>query len=259
MHVAGSQCCTESTNPSSVVSQEECQQRCVHSTECLVWVLQPSSGNCWLGKPARNGHVPVPASDRIAGVHESLWNPRSPSPTTLELLQSLHPRGLGVLLGVGSGEFAKALLTQWDGGVYLVDPYIRLWEGYDNSSSMNDRNHQLVYERLRVELHQEFDNRFVFIRDFPYTLAEWWKAKPMPSPSFIYIDHNQTAAAMLRDIQIWWNVLAPGGLIAGSFTADEAQAVVRSYFTGLLNVWYSEHYSAPMLTWKCIKPLILSA
>lgn len=204
-----------------------------------LWVFQPSTGHCWLGKS--DLFIPVPALDRIAGSipkHEI---------DLFELLTDMHPHGLGVLLGVGKGNFAKELLSKWNGGVYLVDPYIYTIP----SNSADDINQQLIYENLRRELHMQFENRFVNVRDFSYSLRPIWTEKKMPNPSFIYIDNNHNVT---NDILTWWDILAPGGIIAGTQYIKHSRAVdyvFKTKFKLPLNIIPTIQNG----TWFAIKPL----
>merc|ERR1719401_786053 len=81
-------------------------------------------------------------------------------------LETRQPRGLGVVLGVGRGEFALRLLRDWASaqGVYLVDPYIHIWQGYDDAANLQDREHQLVFEDVRNRL-ASFEGRYVLARE----------------------------------------------------------------------------------------------
>ena len=74
------------------------------------------------------------------------------------------PRGLGasglnslrdipnskVILGVGRGDFALRLLRDWSSahGLYLVDPFIHQWRGYNDPANLQDNEHQMVFEEL---------------------------------------------------------------------------------------------------------------
>ncbi|KAF4703143.1 hypothetical protein FOZ63_026105 [Perkinsus olseni] len=74
-------------------------------------------------------------------------------------------------------------------GVYLVDPYIHVWKGYDDpDNNLNDRDHQLRFEQLRNDLHYSPsipDWKYAFMRDFSFSLAPWWQTKDLPRPTFM--------------------------------------------------------------------------
>lgn len=145
-------------------------------------------------------------------------------------LEARQPRGLGVVLGIGRGDFALRLMADWGSaqGLYLVDPFIHIWRGYDDPSNLNDRDHQVVFEELRNRL-APFEGRHVLVRDFSHSFAEVYRGggqTPGP-PTFIYIDANHAEQAVSRDLELWWPLLAPGGILAGSTYSDDAEGRVR--------------------------------
>jgi hypothetical protein len=145
-------------------------------------------------------------------------------------LESVQPRGLGVVLGVGRGEFALRLLSDWASaqGLYLVDPFIHIWRGYDDPSNLSDRDHQVIFEELRNRL-APFEGRHVLVRDFSHSFAEvYQRGGNTPGlPSFVYIDANHAEAAVSRDLELWWPLLASGGILAGSTYTDDAEGRIR--------------------------------
>lgn len=146
-------------------------------------------------------------------------------------LQSRQPRGgLGVVVGVGRGDFVLRLLSDWSTaqGVYLVDPYIHIWRGYDDPANLPDREQQLIFEDLRNQL-QQHEGRYVLVRDFSHSFAEtYYRGGQTPGPpTFVYVDANHAEEAVGRDVELWWQLLASGGVLAGSTYADDDGAHVR--------------------------------
>ena len=83
-----------------------------------------------------------------------------------EFVNRRYPNKVGVILGVGKGAFATRLLEAWKSTfMYLVDPYIHIWKGYEEKGNVDDKTHQLIFENLRSEL-LRFEGKFTFIRDF---------------------------------------------------------------------------------------------
>lgn len=147
-----------------------------------------------------------------------------------QLLQAQMPRGLGVLLGVGRGDFAIRLLRDWSSahGLYLVDPFIHQWRGYDDPANLQDNEHQMVFEDLRNRL-EPYEGRYVLVRDFSYSFAEVYrKAEQTPGvATFIYIDANHAEEEVTRDLELWWPILASGGLMSGSTYMDDAARKIQ--------------------------------
>ncbi|KAF4658645.1 hypothetical protein FOZ61_005484 [Perkinsus olseni] len=210
-HVEGSACCNAEVNDSPT-TVDGCCWRCIDSRGCEGWVWQPSTGKCWLvqglGKewyednveaPRAVSLVMMPSPDRVCGLANATLPPLPSSffpvlinnSSVIDFLNHQQPNGLGVVLGVGEGHFVKKLLTEWkdSAGVYLVDPYIHIWKGYDDpDNNLSDRDHQLRFEQLRNDLHYSPsipDWKYAFMRDFSFSLAPWWQTKDLPRPTFI--------------------------------------------------------------------------
>jgi hypothetical protein len=139
-----------------------------------------------------------------------------------QLMMQVAPNGLGILLGVGRGDLALRLLRDWrtSPGLYLVDPYIHIWKGYDDPNNLSDKEHQLIYENLRNALaDQGFEGRHLLVRDFSHSFASTFKqdtGPQQPPPSLVFVDANHAYDAVTRDLEAWWPLLPTGGLLAGS-------------------------------------------
>ena len=249
-HVSGSNCCTSQIDPSPA-TVHECCSRCSNNQDCDGWIWQPSSNKCWLVGARGDALVPFPTQDKVSGVIPRN-RPSTRKPFTFQrtltndtdiilrdrlelpaLLNQQQPSGLGIILGVGEGSFALHLLENWPGGgLYLCDPYVHMTKGYENDpSNLSDRDHQLVYERLRSEIYQRgYEQRHTFMRDFSYSFAKLWISKRLAQPNFVYIDNNHSYLSVKRDLEDWWPILAPSGLIAGSSYTGETKRAVDEFF-----------------------------
>mmetsp|Transcript_74155 Transcript_74155/g.188148 ORF Transcript_74155/g.188148 Transcript_74155/m.188148 type:complete len:352 (+) Transcript_74155:87-1142(+) len=170
-------------------------------------------------------------------------------------LQARQPRGLGVVLGVGRGEFALRLLSEWSAaqGVYLVDPFIHIWRGYDDPANLQDREHQMIFEDLRNRL-VSFEGRYVLVRDFSHSFAETYHRGGQTSgpPTFVYLDANPAEEAVSRDIELWWQLLASGGILAGGSYSSVRTSVDRFGARHGQQV-YLTHDDTPQ-SWFLLKP-----
>uniref|UniRef100_A0A0G4FVJ7 Uncharacterized protein n=1 Tax=Chromera velia CCMP2878 TaxID=1169474 RepID=A0A0G4FVJ7_9ALVE len=130
------------------------------------------------------------------------------------------PHGVGVMGGVGRGEIAERILEDWktSPGLYLVDPYIHIWKGYDDAANLSDKDHQLVFEGLRERLQKRFEGRFVFVRDFSHSFAaRVQKEDPnFPPVALVFVDANRAKEAVSRDLESWWPLIGAGGVLAGA-------------------------------------------
>ncbi|KAF4691247.1 hypothetical protein FOZ60_015925 [Perkinsus olseni] len=204
-HVEGSACCNAEVDDSPT-TVDGCCWRCIDSRGCEGWVWQPSTGKCWLVQGLgtewyedKTGSVVVvgtvyPHVDygtsrnwslaAMPGLADATLPPRpssfSPVPinnsSVIDFLNHQQPNGLGAVSTAPSG-------------VYLVDPYIHVWKGYDDpDNNVNDRDHQLRFEQLRNDLHYSPsipDWKYAFMRDFSFSLAPWWQTKDLPRPTFM--------------------------------------------------------------------------
>jgi len=116
------------------------------------------------------------------------------------------------------------LLKEWktSPGLFLVDPYIHIWRGYDDPDNLSDKEHQLIYEDLRNRL-APYDGRHVFARDFSYSFAKKFAQDPTsPAPAFVYVDANHAHEAVTKDLESWWPLVGQGGVIAGGTYINRA-------------------------------------
>ena len=259
-HLEGSACCASHVDSTPTSDFNECLSRCARNSSCTANVFQPSTGLCWIGYDNQNtsGLVTIPALDRISAIsnYARIGNALLQSRfDTGHFLNWYQPGGLGVILGVGTGEFATSVLEKWDGGLYLVDPYIHIWKGYDDPSNVDDKTHQLIYESLRTQLHSRFEHKHVMVRDFSSSFANLWKEKTIPNPTFVYIDNNHSSDAVKRDIELWWNLLSPGGIMAGNmYLNDGVRGAVEEKLAGNHTVHISQNpYEEP--NWFVFKSL----
>jgi hypothetical protein len=154
-------------------------------------------------------------------------------------LSQRYPGTLGIIIGVGRGEFVEKLLSQWMnvGGLYLVDPYIHLWRGYDDPSNVDDKTHQLIFENLRSRL-VPYAGKHAFIRDFSFEFSKTYIKSNQPSPAVVWIDANHSYKAVKRDINDWYPIVAAGGFIGGTeYGSKQFEGVKRAVdeFVALTN------------------------
>merc|ERR1719387_3145386 len=123
--------------------------------------------------PDLGPQIDSPAPGRPAGLDS--WKDLS------AWLDVVHPRGLGVMLGVGYAHAAIHFFQHWrDCGFYLVDPYIRQLRSSGRSPEWawddprTDRDLQIMLEYARNDLH-EFRDRFSLMRTFSWAFVEFYR------------------------------------------------------------------------------------
>merc|ERR1712194_131919 len=147
--------------------------------------------------------------------------------------------------------FARHFLNHWTNGIlYMCDPFIHIFNGYDDTEfNVDDMTHQLNFENLRTALMLDtsIQGRYSMVREFSFSLFRMWVERKYElgqhPPRFVYVDNNPATQAVLRDLRDWWKVLLPGGIIGGSRIQRPSvfEAVVQfSQEVGLKPVLYSE-------------------
>merc|ERR1712216_792502 len=141
--------------------------------------------------------------------------------------------GLGIILGVGPrGSFALELLNEWRSspGLYLCDPFIHIWKGYDEPENLSDKDHQLLFEDLRNRLAM-FEGKYSLVRDFSSSFAVTYKGTPgSPPTSLVYVDTNPSYQNIYRDLEDWFPTLGPNGVIGGpNYQRDSVRQAVQDF------------------------------
>jgi hypothetical protein len=120
------------------------------------------------------------------------------------MLNSQGLCGNGALIGVGNGQYARALLDAWDGiRLYLIDPY----ETGDSAR---------LQEQAVIQC-KPYAQRYRFIRLHHDKAVKLFANGEL---DFVYID------AVSHDLTAWLGKVKHGGLIAGSGYAGEAKQSV---------------------------------
>jgi hypothetical protein len=124
---------------------------------------------------------------------------------------NLHGVTHAVEVGVDQGNFAVSFLRQWRGEkLYLVDPYMPDTEGY----FAHDRewDYQCVLHALGRSA-----ARCRFIRKPSVEAVRCVRRKDVEEHriGFIYIDADHSYGSVRADLEAWWPVLRPGGIMAG--------------------------------------------
>lgn len=115
---------------------------------------------------------------------------------------------IGVEVGSLKGEFAKTILSQWGGKLYMVD----VWGKIPNYDDKNNNHHNLgVYNDCILNT-SEFSDRSFMLR---MNSNEASKLFNDGSLDFVYVDANHSYDGVMSDLNLWFPKVKKGGLISG--------------------------------------------
>jgi hypothetical protein len=184
-------------------------------------------------------------------------------PTRVELPILLNERrlfGCGVEIGVQQGEYSETLLRYWRGmHLISVDPWRQdAPENYVDIANVLQPTHDQFFETTTRRL-ARFGERSTIWR---MTSIEAAPLIPRYSLDFVYIDARHDYAAVMEDLDTWFDKVRPGGIVAGhdyidgSFAAGEfgVKSAVDEFFGRRELPVYSTLMDQPWLTWMVEVP-----
>jgi hypothetical protein len=154
-----------------------------------------------------------------------------------DLADYIAQRGMriGLEIGVEYGKFASSLLT----GVPKLDLYLALdpWGVGEAAADPSDPQRRVVhpaspsgeaiYQSAQERL-APYHDRLISMRMYSFEAVEWFEPESL---DFVYVDAAHDYCNVFRELQQFWPVLRPGGLIAGHdfVTHDEMRALKTAY------------------------------
>lgn len=148
-----------------------------------------------------------------------------------ELVRKLFPRrALIAEVGVQFGRFAEALLRECDPTrLILIDPWKQMTGAYAaDPSNVPDHVQQARYEETAARFADE-THRVEIWRATSAQAAEWVR-KSWTVPRFfnaVYLDADHTAEGIQGDLERWWPLVGPGGVLAGHDYCETPWIAVR--------------------------------
>ena len=133
---------------------------------------------------------------------------KSRIPVITDILKNINAKK-GVEIGVFKGQFTKQLLENWDGTMYMIDPWRALGDEYIDAS--NHKEHTDAYEQTMGNI-QGYENRAFMLRGLGEELVNIFEDNSL---DFVYIDGNHAYDYVVQDMKLWWPKLKKGGLFAG--------------------------------------------
>lgn len=130
----------------------------------------------------------------------------------IDLLKEIgleFPNGKGAEIGTFKGEFAKEILQNWSGTLYMIDVWRPLGEEYLDSS--NHAVHSTAYSETMGTI-SGYEDRGVMVRATSEAAADMFDRESL---DFVYIDANHAYDFVVQDIKLWYPKVKSGGYLWG--------------------------------------------
>ena len=130
----------------------------------------------------------------------------------IDLLKEIgleFPNGKGAEIGTFKGEFAKEILQNWSGTLYMIDVWRPLGEEYLDSS--NHAVHSTVYSETMGTI-SGYEDRGIMVRATSEAAADMFDRESL---DFVYIDANHAYDFVVEDIKLWYPKVKSGGYLCG--------------------------------------------
>jgi cephalosporin hydroxylase len=130
----------------------------------------------------------------------------------IDLLKEIgleFPNGKGAEIGTFKGEFAKEILQNWSGTLYMIDVWRPLGEEYLDAS--NHAIHSTAYSETMNNI-SGYEDRGVMIRATSEVAANMFDRESL---DFVYIDANHAYDFVVQDIKLWYPKVKSGGYLCG--------------------------------------------
>ena len=116
----------------------------------------------------------------------------------------------GVEVGSYKGEYAKEILKNWTGKLFLID----VWKKLDNTDYVDCSNQYDYFDIIKncMTNINGSENRCSMIRSDSVNASDLFKDESL---DFIYIDANHKYEYVKQDLEIWFPKLRKGGVFAG--------------------------------------------
>ena len=140
------------------------------------------------------------------------WAFESEQKALYELARKLPNYSVIVEVGVWEGDFSQQALDGCDPEtLYLVDPWEKNDDATNYTSTVTRTQEELDLICVSVEDRFSRDKRAVIVR----ATSEDAASQLNIAADWVYIDGIHTYQAVLSDLEYWWPVVKPGGMITG--------------------------------------------
>jgi len=119
------------------------------------------------------------------------------------------PYGYGAEIGSFKGEFAKEIIENWGGNLFMVDVWRGLGDEYKDASNHNIHTNAYAEAMKSIE---GYEDRAVMVRGSSQVVSEMFEDDCF---DFVYIDANHAYDFVIQDIELWYPKVKKGGYLLG--------------------------------------------
>lgn len=127
-----------------------------------------------------------------------------------ELIKHLNLSGLGIEVGVQSGDYAVKILEYSNLHLIVLDAWRHLDNYPDKANVQTDYHLMLMNNSIKTLM--PYEGRFTLIRELSEVACNFF---PDNIFDFVYIDANHEKSAVYKDLQNWFPKVKSGGIFAG--------------------------------------------
>jgi hypothetical protein len=128
----------------------------------------------------------------------------------VKLFQSKYKIGKGVEVGTHEGGYAKDILSNWSGKLFLVDVwFVQNEQEYKDIS--NQENYKQIFSTCMDNIKSNED-RCYMLRSSSKNASELFNDESL---DFVYIDANHKYDYVKEDIELWYPKVRKGGILSG--------------------------------------------
>jgi hypothetical protein len=127
-----------------------------------------------------------------------------------EFIKSLNLKGLGIEIGVQSGNYSSKILEYSNLHLILLDSWRELNDYHDKANVNTDQH--IMFMNNTLKRLKEFDGRFTLMRELSEIAVDFFKDEIF---DFIYMDANHSEEFVYNDLIRWYPKVKKGGILAG--------------------------------------------
>lgn len=145
---------------------------------------------------------------------------------------------VGVEVGSESGNNAKIMFEELDiSHLYLIDVY-DTYQGMSGHGVLDSKDVGSACYAGAVKILKEYSDKIIWIIDFSEYAIEKIKEKV----DFVYIDGNHRYSYVKKDIELYFEIVKPGGVFGGHDYKPDEKGVIQAVTERFGNKFYQKEW-----------------